>query len=201
MHQEVEEQRAEYQELRANRALPDGTAMPPQPYEAISAKIQSIAHRTGLNSSIFPADVLLAILCEYALTSQQDASIGADPSWPVLLFLQLGVPHVVVVRALERILEAHEAPFTGRRRKFVVECIDTAVESWVKQADRRGGEKVPSWVAELMNRALQAVEEILGGMSAGTRSRAEVHEVVDRTRTIRQAAVGAVEDFGTLRFR
>lgn len=164
-HEEVETRRARFENPGGNSE--EEQVPPPQPYEAVSVQIQTIAHRTSLDSLIFPVDVLLSTVCEYALTNQQDATIGADPAWPVLLFLQLGVSHAMIVRVLERILDTQEAPFTGRRRKAVVEWINAAVDAWVHDVERRGisagkGDlSMAPWVVDLMERAEQTVAEIV----------------------------------------
>lgn len=122
-----------FQLAQAGRPLPEGvrppTGEPPLPYESVSQQIQLIAHRTSLDSLVFPVDALLPMLCAYAINNGQDAAgVGADPCWPVLLLLSLGVPHALVVQVLENVLDAQEAPFTGRRRKAVVQWIARAVE-------------------------------------------------------------------------
>ncbi|MCV5117030.1 hypothetical protein OFC47_26790, partial [Escherichia coli] len=87
----------------------------------------SIAHRTSLDSLIFPVDTLLPMVCAYAINNHQDASIGADPCWPVAAFLQLGVPHALTARVLENMPDAQEAPFVGKHRKLVVQWINCVV--------------------------------------------------------------------------
>ena len=173
---------------------------PPLPYEAISLQIQSIAHRTSLDSLIFPVDTLLTLVCEYYITH---ASETVDPSWPVQLFLQLGVPHAVLVRTLENILDAQEAPFTGRRRLYVVEWLNVALEGWLQETERRGAGKggdsgLAPWVAELMERAEQADVEIVSPRDG----RVEGNEVWRKARTLRAAVGNALRTSmqGTMRF-
>ena len=211
-HHEVAERRRVYQDHRAGRPVPDDVevpaAPPPQPYEAVSVQVQTIAHRTSLDSLIFPVDTLLANLCEYAVTYQQDASIGADPSWPVLLFLQLGVSHAAVVRVLERILDAHAAPFAGRQRRLVVEWINTALDAWLREAERRGlgagraETSLAAWVVDLTERAEQIMEEIFAATAAPA-ARMEARAVLEATKQRRVAATRVVAESrqGGLRFR
>jgi nuclear pore complex protein Nup155 len=136
----------------------------------VSSQIQTIAHRTSLDSLIFPIDTLLPIVCKYAISQGQDASIGADPCWPVLLFLQLGVSHALIARVLENVFDNQEAPFTGRRRVVVVQWINVAVEAWVREVERRGGGGAPGgkggegalggWVTELLGRCDEALAQV-----------------------------------------
>ncbi|PHH91198.1 hypothetical protein CDD83_1384 [Cordyceps sp. RAO-2017] len=65
--------------------LEPGMPSPPMPYEAVTSKIQNIAHHTSLDSNVFPIETLLPELCRYAVAYQQDATIGAEPTWPVQL--------------------------------------------------------------------------------------------------------------------
>jgi nuclear pore complex protein Nup155 len=212
-HHEIKERQQIWDEYRAGRPLPADietpTAPPPQPYEMVSTQIQTIAHRTSLDSLIFPIDTLLPIVSKYAIENGQDASIGADPCWPVLLFLQLGVSHTLIVRVLEQIFDTQEAPFTGRRRKVVVQWIDVAVEAWVREVERRGGAPggkggeaaLGSWVTELLGRCDEAIAQIAGGGARGAGADAE--ELVDTRRKTRLLvkAVGslaAVNGMGSL---
>jgi len=190
-HFDIEQKQQAWNLVKRKQPVPAGVPIPESepslPYESISAKIQTIAHRTSLDSLIFPVDMLLPLVCTYALNNGQDASIGADPCWPVLLFLQLGVPHALVVRVLEGIFDAQEAPFNGRRRKTVVQWIDVAVDEWVREVQRRGGATVTSkseetslggWVRELLTRADEALVQISGsGMRAGSADAEELFEV------------------------
>ena len=166
----------------------------------VSAQIQTIAHRTSLDSLVFPIDTLLPILCRYAVSNGQDASIGCDPCWPVLLFLQLDVSSALVARVLEQLFDAQEAPFTGRRRKVVVQWIDVVVEGWVREAERRGaaatavGSKggegaLGEWVAELLARCDEALAQMLGA-ARGTAEAEELAETRRHTRLLQKAVAG-----------
>jgi nuclear pore complex protein Nup155 len=172
IHFEIQGRREAYNAHRIQQAVPDanGPAPPPQPYEAISAQVQTIAHRTSLDSLIFPIDALLPVVCRYAISDHQDAGIGADPAWPIILFLQLGVSHALVTRVLEQMHDAQEAPFTGRRRRVLVQWINVAVDSWVRDVERRGGgggggkggdAAIGPWVVQLLQRAEGTVAQML----------------------------------------
>lgn len=209
-HEDVEERLAAFEDARARKSLDPNTGPPPFPYEAVSMQIQTIAHRTSLDSLIFPVEVLLGNLCEYALTRQQDASIGANPSWPVLLFLQLRVSHAMVVRVLERLLDAQEVPFTGRRRRVVVEWINTAVSLWCHEVELTGAGggggmgdgSMAQWVGDLMGRAERAVQDILGSVR-DARLKEELELVLADARKLRARVDNNVRPAhrATMRFR
>ncbi|KAJ2896914.1 putative non-repetitive/WGA-negative nucleoporin [Zalerion maritima] len=115
---------------------------PAQPFEIISAKVTEIAHRSSLDSFVFPVSDLLRIVCKYTVENQQDGTVGADPCWPVIVFLQLGVSHDMVARVLEDLLENNEIPFQGRQtasKVRLVEWIVYTVQTWLREMGRRGG--------------------------------------------------------------
>ncbi|KAJ9156386.1 Nucleoporin-domain-containing protein [Pleurostoma richardsiae] len=215
-HDDIVERRAAWEEHRAGRVVPDGIeipdAEPPQPYESVSLQIQTIAHRTSLDSLIFPIDTLLTMVCEYAVANQQDETILADPAWPVLLFLGLGVSHAMVTRVLERIFDAQEAPFTGRRRRTVVRWIDTVIEGWMREVERRGltsagkGETgLGAWVVDLLGRADEAMSELYERERTSRtppHALAATEEIYRQTRRLRQAVDSIVitTERGSLRF-
>jgi len=82
---------------------------------------------------------LLPELCAYAATHQQDATIGADPVWPVHLFLSVGVSHDIIVRVLEHVLDTQDNGFSGNRRVRLVELLLFSLDTWAKELRRRGG--------------------------------------------------------------
>lgn len=125
------------------------------------AQVQAIAHRTSLNDHIFPIEYILTYLCKYSIEHGQDERIGANPAWPALLFMNLHVPFPSITRVLERILDAQEAPFTGRRRKVIVLCIAEVLLRWVREADTQGTvSSVGLWVEDLLVRCTEAMQEI-----------------------------------------
>ncbi|KAK7735542.1 hypothetical protein SLS53_007455 [Cytospora paraplurivora] len=150
---------------------------PPLPYEHVITRVQDIAHRTSLNNHVFPIETVLTILCEYAVTQGQDETIGADSNWPVYLFINnLHVAHPIVLRVLEHILDAQEAPFTGRRRKVVVRWSAAVIDLWLREVDRKGidganGGGLGLWVVDLLG----ACEQIMGDVI-----KAERNEIVNR---------------------
>lgn len=159
-HEEVLAQQRDW-EAAGRPANDPEIIQPPLPYEHVMNKVQDIAHRTSLNDHVFPIDVVLTMLCRYTIEQAQDETIGADPTWPILLFATLGVAHASIARVLERILDAQEAPFTGRRRKVVVRWINEAVARWVQQVRTQGNAGgIGVWVTELLQRCYEALEEI-----------------------------------------
>lgn len=155
------------------------------PYESVSTAIQNIAHRTSVDSFIFPVDGLLPLVCGYSINQEQNAAIGADPCWPVLLFLHLGVPHALITHVLEDMFEAQESPFNGRRRRFVVQWITVAIEAWVRDAERRGikgGESaIGTGIADLLARC----EECITELASSTRNATENEELMETRKAIK----------------
>ncbi|KAK9776740.1 putative Non-repetitive/WGA-negative nucleoporin C-terminal-domain-containing protein [Seiridium cardinale] len=125
---------------------------PPQPCEKLVGVIQEVCHRASNDSFIFPVPTLMPELCRYALENAQDNRIGADPNWPVILFLQLGVSHDLLARILETMFEGQDVPFRGAGRLRVVEWVTYAVHDWARQVVRAGRPEraLEPWVSELM---------------------------------------------------
>lgn len=160
-HDEVVMQQREWEDAGRPANNPD-IVQPPLPYEHVMNKVQDIAHRTSLNDHVFPIDTVLSLLCRYAVEQQQDETIGADPNWPVLLFISLGVACATMARVLERILDAQEAPFTGRRRLVVVRWINEVLARWVRDVETQGAAgSIGRWVADLLARCDEVMEEVV----------------------------------------
>ncbi|CVK94545.1 hypothetical protein FPRO04_10766 [Fusarium proliferatum] len=159
-----------------------GMPSPPLPYESVTSKIQNIAHRTSLDSFIFPIQDLLPELCRYAVAYQQDATIGADPTWPVQLFLTLGVSHDMIVRVLEGVFDSQDYGFSGSVRNRMIELIVYVVNDWVAEARRRGGAgkggAIGPSVADLLKRCDAALPPPGHGNNAGGADLADVRRVL-----------------------
>ncbi|KAK4161083.1 Non-repetitive/WGA-negative nucleoporin C-terminal-domain-containing protein [Cladorrhinum sp. PSN259] len=188
VHFDTEEKLAVWNAIQAGEQVPPGvtapTGEPPLPYESVALQIQTIAHRTSLDSLVFPVDKLFPTVCAYAVENGQDASIGADPCWPVLLFLNLQVPHQLITQVLENILNSQEVPFVGRRRKAVAQWVACVVDAWVREVERRGviskgrDSAIGVWVSELLTQSEQVVSHI--AQSNGGRTAAhELQELQD----------------------
>lgn len=184
------------------RALP-GTEMPPQPYEAVSNKIHNIAHRTSLDSFVFPIQTLIPELCRYSVAYQQDITINADPTWPVRLFLSLDVSHDLIIRVLENILDTQDYGFSGMVRNRIVELIVFVVADWVAEVRRRGGAGKGGAIGPSVRDLLLRCEAALPAAGHGhNHGGADVADIRRGLRTLK-AEVGALVErvpTGSLRF-
>ncbi|KAM0247373.1 hypothetical protein ACHAQJ_009859 [Trichoderma viride] len=188
--------------MARHEAMDAGMPLPPLPYEAVTSKIQNIAHHTSLDSFVFPIQTLLPQLCRYAVTFQQDTTIGADPTWPVQLFLSLGVSHDMIVRVLESIFDTQDYGFSGMVRNRVIEIIVYAVNDWVAEVRRRGGAAKggslgPS-VGDLLQRCEAALPPAGQGNNNGGADLADVRRVL---RMLRREVAGLVERVPTASMR
>ncbi|KAL5600894.1 hypothetical protein BROUX41_005732 [Berkeleyomyces rouxiae] len=118
--------------------MDEGVTNAPLPYESVTVRIQEIAHRTSCDSLIFPVSHLLPEICQYAVVQEQDATIGAEPVWPVQLFLSIGISHEMIARILEHVFDTQDFGFTGSNRPRLIELIVYVVDGWVREARRRG---------------------------------------------------------------
>lgn len=184
-------------------SLEPGMAPPPMPYEAVTSKIQNIAHHTSLDGFAFPIQTLLPEVCRYAVAYQQDASIGADPTWPVQLFLALGVSHDMILRVLEDMFDTQDYGFSGMARNRIIEMIAYVVNSWAGEVRRRGGSAkggtIGPSVGELLARCESALPPPGQGSNNGGADLADIRRVL---RTLRREVSGLMERVatGSLRF-
>lgn len=193
-----------HDEVMARQENPEpGMPTPPLPYEAVTSKIQNIAHHTSLDSFVFPIQTLIPELCRYAVTYQQDATIGADPTWPVQLFLTLGVSHDMIVRVLENIFDTQDYGFSGMARNRIIEIIAYVVNDWVADVRRRGGAgkggSIGPSVADLVSRCESALPPPGQGNNNGGMDLADIRRVL---RALRREISGLIERVptGSLRF-
>ncbi|ROT42235.1 nucleoporin Nup157/170 [Sodiomyces alkalinus F11] len=184
----------------------EGVAVVAAQYESVSDKILTIAHRVHLDSAIFPIEFVLSELCRYSLDYRQDGEIGAQPTWPVSLFVRLKVPYQQIVRSLENVFDRQETGFTGNRRIRVIELIVFAAEAWQKETRRHGavtnnGEITWNSVRDLLTRceaALPSPGQPQANLNPGG---ADVADLRRELRTVRRDVEGLVErSQGSLRF-
>ncbi|KAK5991337.1 Nuclear pore protein [Cladobotryum mycophilum] len=188
--------------MARHEATEPGMPSPPLPYEAVTSKIQNIAHHTSLDSFVFPIQTLLPQLCRYAVAYQQDATIGADPTWPVQLFLSLGVSHDMIVRVLENIFDTQDYGFSGTVRNRMIEVIVYVVNDWVAEVRRRGGAgkggSLGPSVGDLLQRCEGALPAAGHGSNNGGADLADVRRVL---RMLRREVAGLVDRLPTASVR
>lgn len=169
----------------------------------MTSKIQSLAHRTSLDSFVFPIQMLLPELCRYSLALQQDNTIGADPAWPVRLFLGLGVSHDMVVRILENLFDTQDHGFRGSARYRVVELIAVTVSEWVAEVRRRGGigkgGSIGPGISELLGRCIDALPAQGQGSNPGGANLSDIRLSLRQTQREVDGLVDRVPT-GSLRF-
>ncbi|KAI1824562.1 nucleoporin-domain-containing protein [Xylaria intraflava] len=190
-HDDILEQRAAYE---AHRLVPDAAPVdpPPQPYEALVTQIEQICHRCSNDSFVFSVPSLLPDVCRYALVNAQDGRIGADVHWPINLFLRLGISHDLVVRVLERMLEAQEVPFRGTARSRLVEWTCHAVRQWARELNRHGRAeaRLEPWVGTLMAGCDTWASENVQGQNEGG---ADPRDLSREVKAVRRTVEGLVE--------
>lgn len=164
---EALEQQAAWEASQASGTPPasETDAAPPQRYVVVATTLTELAHRVALDSHVFPVGFLLGEVCKYAYRAEQDGRVGADPNWPIELFLRsLGVPADTVLRTLEDLWEQQILPFRGSARVRVVEWIAHAADVWVRDIARRGGVGVG---ASALLPAVGGAASVLGAGAAG----------------------------------
>ncbi|KAG6029595.1 hypothetical protein E4U19_000882 [Claviceps sp. Clav32 group G5] len=196
--------RQTHEEVVARLENPDqDMPNPPMPYEAVSSKIQKIACHTSLDSFVFPIKMLLPEVCRYSVAYQQDATIGADPTWPAKLFLSLGVSHDMIVRVLEGIFDTRDYGFSGAARTRIIEILAFVVNEWVAEVRRRGGTgkggSLGPAVGDLLRRCEEALPPPGQGHNTGGAELADIRRLV---KSLRREVGGLIEraPSGSLRF-
>lgn len=125
-------------------AVSDGQTAP---WEIVALKVEDIGHRTGLNESVFPVNIILQLLLQYDIEfythdasapNAQNLALNANLTWPIDVFLKLNAPFEYLVATLEGLWYAQEHPFTGRNRKLLVKWIIYLVEQWGTVSRRTG---------------------------------------------------------------
>ncbi|KAH7324644.1 Non-repetitive/WGA-negative nucleoporin C-terminal-domain-containing protein [Stachybotrys elegans] len=171
------------------------------PFEAVASKIRNIAHRTSLDSFVFPIQTLLPEVCRYAVAFKQDNSVGADSWWPVQLFLSLGVSHDMIVRVLEDIFDTQDYGFSGTALNRIIEFIVYVVNDWVAEMRRRGGAGKAGAIGTSVGELLSRCEAALSGHMTNPGG-AEVAEIRRVLKVLRREVAGLVEraPTGSLRF-
>ncbi|CAI6337427.1 unnamed protein product [Periconia digitata] len=120
------------------------------PWEKISLKVEEIGRRVSLNENIIPVDTVLQIILQYHVTfyATDPAALRHDPTlllcssftWPIDIFIHLGVPFESIIATLETMWYKQEEPFRTRaNRKFIVKWIIYTVEQWRDVSRRQGG--------------------------------------------------------------
>ncbi|ORY58196.1 Non-repetitive/WGA-negative nucleoporin C-terminal-domain-containing protein [Pseudomassariella vexata] len=174
--------------LRTRTTVPEDA--PAQPYETLCTVIQDVRHRVTDDSFIFPVPTLLPEVCRYSLENQQDRRINADPSWPVVLFLNLNTSHDLVVRVLEGMFDGQDVPFRGQARLRVVEWILYAVRSWMREVQRSGrSEGLPPWVSEMLAGCETFMLSARGANDGGMETQQLAREVREMKRSVDGFAV------------
>ncbi|KAK8105603.1 uncharacterized protein PG998_003921 [Apiospora kogelbergensis] len=170
---------------------------PPQPYERIIGVIREVCHRASNDSFIFPVPQLLPDLCRYAVDNAQDGRMNADPNWPIMVFLGLGVSHDLVTRCLERMFESQEIPFRGAMLSRVVEWIVYSVRVWMRELARTGRpeQNLPEWVGILVSECDVWIRTARGNNEGGM----EMPELMRQVRDLKRSIDGAIGFGGSFR--
>lgn len=126
------------------------------PYEVVALKVRSLGQRLRLADATFPVPILLPMLERYNLEHQQ----GVGPEhWVLDTFLNLEVPHEVLLPVLEQIYYMNEPPFDGRNRRIIAADLVYLIEQWLLESERRGERMVFG-----SEDNAGGVEEILAGL-------------------------------------
>ncbi|EMC93237.1 hypothetical protein BAUCODRAFT_233569 [Baudoinia panamericana UAMH 10762] len=136
-----------------NRSLADPSG--PVPWERIGEKIRDLGRRLNLSESVFPVPFLLHLLEKWAIHPREHVP---PKNWAVDIFLDLGVPHEVLLPELERLFYLGEHPFVGTKRRGAAGSMVYVIRQWVRESERKG----ESWTEESIEVIRGVLQGVLG---------------------------------------
>ncbi|OTB00577.1 hypothetical protein M426DRAFT_15384 [Hypoxylon sp. CI-4A] len=189
-HDEAIEQWSAF-EAEGRRQGAQAGERPAHPYEILIGKIQDICHRSSNDSFIFPVPTLLREVCIYAFENAQDGRSNANVNWPVIVFLDLGVSHDLVVRVLDQMFDAQEVPFRGAGRVRIVEWIIYSINEWVRELSRKGRPeaRLEPLVSELI---VECDNWVAANSRVGNEGGADIRDIARNVKQLRRDVEGMV---------
>jgi nuclear pore complex protein Nup155 len=170
-----------------------------QPFEVVAQKVRTLGKRLNCSDTTFPIRkyqgthrksalanldpaVILPQLVEYAIKDNAANKRDALETWPIELFLDLGIPHEVLVTGLEDLFYNPQTPWTTERyRAKMAQLLTYTVSSWYQASARGGGIAFGS--EENAAAMLEMMKVIVGwgGLSRNAQDEAlRVRDLVDR---------------------
>lgn len=136
----------------------------PQPYEAISEKVRSLAARLNLSETWFPVPDIVPILERYAVEYQN--GVGPE-TWVMDTCIDIGVPFESLFAVLEGMFYNDEAPFQGRNRRYIANELVHVVGLWFQDSSRGAGKILGGESnAAAVSQVLQNVQLVLSAQRA-----------------------------------
>lgn len=175
----------------------------PSPWEAVAQDVIRIGRRLKGDENVFPVNIVLQLLLQYHVqyftsessprgTADRDLIRCTNFSWPIDVFIDLGVGFEHLIATLEAVWYAQEWPFQGHARRSIVKWIIYTVEEWYRISNQEGllfgGEENAIGIAECLRVVLS--NEVL------SRREAEDREWLERGRVISQKVDAATRSGG-----
>ncbi|GAB7362931.1 hypothetical protein MBLNU230_g3230t1 [Neophaeotheca triangularis] len=107
-----------------------------QSYEMVGETVRSLGRRLNTGDAIFPINILLPTLEEYALEAAPE--MQPPPSWAIDIFLELEIPFETLLPVLEQTYYSNEPPFQGKNRKIPAGDMVYLIKRWLENSEKRG---------------------------------------------------------------
>ncbi|KAF2431561.1 non-repetitive nucleoporin [Tothia fuscella] len=109
-------------------------------FEVVAEKVQTLGKRLNCSDSTFPIPVILPKLVNYAIQDNISNKRSTLETWPIELFLDLGIPHEVLVTGIEDLFYNPERPWTTDRYRIkTAQLLTYTVDAWYMATSRGGG--------------------------------------------------------------
>ena len=164
------------------------------PWEVVAQDVIRIGRRLQGDENVFPINIVLQLLLQYhvqyftsdssprANAADRDLIRCTNLSWPIDVFIDLGIGFEHLIATLEALWYAQEWPFQGHARRSIVKWIIYTVEQWYRQSNQEGllfgGEENAIGIAECLRVVLAS--EVLSRRDADDREWLERGRVVSQ---------------------
>nr|POE54564.1 nucleoporin [Quercus suber] len=105
-----------------------------QPWEVVGAKILEMGRKLNISDATFPIQTLVPMVERYFI---KPYATHPPTTWPVDIFLDLDVPHELLLPAFEGVFYGNEEPFnTPSKRRIVGVQMVYLLQRWLDHSER-----------------------------------------------------------------
>nr|POE87852.1 nucleoporin [Quercus suber] len=106
------------------------------PWEVVGAKILDMGRKLNISDATFPVQTLVPMIERYFI---KPYATHPPSTWPVDIFLELEIPHELLLPAFEAVFYGNEEPFnTPSKRRIVGSQMAYLLQRWLQHSERVG---------------------------------------------------------------